>query len=114
MFYILLDTSVWLDLVKDPTLQQLIGVTEQLVQMQSFSLILPRTVMDEFQRNKTRIVETSARSQSSVFKRVKDAVRKFGDPTEKESVLQHLNNERHSGQPHFKGWAWYTENGDNS
>jgi hypothetical protein len=92
MFYVLVDTSVWLDIVKDPTLQQLIDVTKQLVQMQSVSLILPRTVMDEFQRNKTRIVETSTRSLSSVFKRVKDAVRKFGDPTEKESVLQHLNN----------------------
>src|SRR5439155_10058795 len=73
----------------------LLSVMEQLVQMQALSLILPRTVLDEFQRNKKRVAEDSFRSLSGVFKRVKEAVNKFGDPKRKHSVLQQLNDVDH-------------------
>ena len=95
MFRFLIDTCVWLDIAKDTELQPLLSVMEQLVQMQALSLIVPRTVIDEFQRNKSRVVEESCRSLSGVFKRVKEAVNKFGDPKKKQSILQHLNNVDH-------------------
>ncbi|MBE3142883.1 MAG: DUF4935 domain-containing protein [Planctomycetes bacterium] len=95
MFRFLVDTCVWLDIAKDPEAQPLLSVMEQLVQMQSVSLILPRTILGEFQRNKKRVVEDRCRSLSGVFKRVKEAVDKFGDPKNKQSVLQHLNDVAH-------------------
>lgn len=95
MFKFLVDTCVWLDIAKDPELQPLLSVMEQLVQMQAVSFILPRTVLDEFQRNKRRVVEDNCRSLSGVFKRVKEAVNKFGDPKKKQSILQHLNDVDH-------------------
>lgn len=95
MFRLLIDTCVWLDIAKDPQLQPLLSVLEELVQMHAVSLIVPRTVVDEFQRNKSRIVEESCRSLSGVFKRVKEAVNKFGDSKQKMLVLQHLNDVDH-------------------
>lgn len=91
MFKFLIDTCVWLDIVKDPDLQPLLNVMDELVEMQAMSLILPRTVIEEFERNKERVVEESCRSLSSTFKRVKEAVNKFGDPKKKQAVLQQLN-----------------------
>jgi hypothetical protein len=80
MFKFIIDTCVWLDIAKDPELQPLLSVMDKLVQMQAMSLILPRTVIDEFQCNKERVVAESCRSLSSTFKRVREAVNKFGDP----------------------------------
>jgi hypothetical protein len=59
------------------------------------SLILPRTVVDEFARNKDRIIEESSRSLSSTLKRVKEAVDRFGDPKRKRMVLNQLNDVDH-------------------
>lgn len=47
---------------------------DELVRQRDVELILPRTVVDEFARNKARVVEESSRSLSGNFKRVKDAV----------------------------------------
>ncbi len=95
MFYLLVDTCVWLDVAKDPELQPLLAVMEQLVEMQAVSLVLPQIVLDEFKRNKKRVADDSCRSLSSMFKRVEDAVDKFGDPKKKRSILQHLNDVDH-------------------
>jgi hypothetical protein len=59
--------------------------------MGDIELILPRTVLDEFARNKGRVVEESSRSLSGTMKRVKEAVEKFGDPRKKTTVLRQLN-----------------------
>src|SRR6185436_19188945 len=91
MHKILVDTCVWLDLAKDTEQQALLNVVEQLVDMNELTLIVPRTVLDEFARNKARIIKESSQSMSSVFKRVKDVVGKFGDPKRKKIVLEQLN-----------------------
>ena len=95
MFAILVDTSVWLDLAKDPRQQTLLGVLEELVKLKEVSLIVPRIIVDEFQRNKARIVQESCRSVSSVFKRVKELVDKFGDTEKKAAVLEQLSDVDH-------------------
>jgi hypothetical protein len=58
-------------------------------------LILPRTIVDEFARNKARIVEESSRSLPGTLKRAKEAVEKFGDPRQKDAVLHELNDVDH-------------------
>lgn len=95
MYRILIDTCVWLDIAKDHRLHSLIGVLERLAETNTISLIVPQTVVDEFQRNKARVAEDSCRSLSSVFKRVKAAVKDFGDPDDKDAILAHLDNVDH-------------------
>jgi hypothetical protein len=95
MFKILADTSVWLDMAKEPQQQLLLSVLEELIRLQEVGILLPRVVVDEFQRNRQRIVEDSRRSLSSVFKRVKDAVEKYGDSKSKKAVLEQLNDVDH-------------------
>lgn len=91
MFNILIDTCVWLDLAKDYQQQAILSALEDLIQQQEISLILPRTVVQEFDRNKARLIEESSRSLSSTFKRVKEAVEKFADPRQKTKMLSQLN-----------------------
>ena len=83
-FHILIDTCVWLDVAKDYQQQAILAALEKLIRHGGVALLLPRTVVDEFARNKARVIEESSRSLSSTFKRVKEAVEKFGDPAEKE------------------------------
>ena len=71
MFKILIDTCVWLDLAKDYQQQPILTALEELIRMGDIELILPRTVLDEFARNKGRVVEESSRSLSGTMKRVK-------------------------------------------
>jgi hypothetical protein len=95
MFNILIDTCVWLDLAKDYKQRAILSALEVLIRQEAIALILPRTVVNEFARNKTRIIEESNRSLSGVLKRVKEAVETFGDPRQKRAVLQQLNDMDH-------------------
>jgi hypothetical protein len=95
MFKILIDTCVWPDLAKDYHQQAILNALEQLVRQAEIALILPRTIVDEFTRNKARVIEESSRSLSSIIKRVKEAVNKFGDPRQKRRVLDELNDVDH-------------------
>ena len=91
MFSVLIDTSVWLDLAKDYQQHSVLTSLEELIGNGDVSLILPSVIVDEFARNKARVVEESGRSLSGTLKRVKEAVAKFGDPRQKRRVLRELN-----------------------
>ena len=91
MFKILIDTCVWLDLAKDYQRQGILGVLEALVREEQVSIILPRTVVDEFTRNKARVAEEGGRSLSAVLKRAKEVVHRLGDAKKKQIVLEQLN-----------------------
>ena len=95
MFKILIDTCVWLDLAKDYQQQAILTALEELIRQGDIALILPRTVVDEFDRNKARIIEESSRSLSSTLKRTKEVIEKFGDPKLKLAVLNQLNDVDH-------------------
>ena len=82
---------MWLDLAKDYQQQAILSALENLIQQEEIELILPRTVVEEFERNKARLIEESGRSLSSTFKRVKEAVDKFADPRQKTKMLSQLN-----------------------
>jgi hypothetical protein len=91
MFKILIDTCVWLDLAKDYQQQPILSALEELIHQGEIEIILPRTIIDGFERNKLRIIEESSRSLSGTLKRVKEVVEKFGDPRQKQIVLSQLN-----------------------
>jgi hypothetical protein len=95
MLRLLVDTCVWLDVAKDHRQEQTLSVLEELIRLGDVSLMVPTVVLAEFDRHKARIVDESRRSLSTVFKRVKEAVDRFGDSMTKGSVLQHLNEVDH-------------------
>lgn len=95
MFKILIDTCVWLDLAKDYQQQAVLATLEELVQQREIELVLPRTIIDEFARNKDRVIEQSSRSISSTLKRVKEVMEKYGDPQQKSVVISQLNDVDH-------------------
>lgn len=95
MLNALIDTCVWLDLAKDYKQRAILAALEELIQQGEIELILPRTIINEFARNKVRVIEESNRSLSSTLKRVKDVVEKFGDPRQKSRVLNQLNDVDH-------------------
>ncbi len=78
MLKLLVDTCVWLDMAKDYRHQPTLAALEQLIEAKKVSLILPKQSVDEFARNKDRIIKESGKSLSSTFKRVKEAVKQFG------------------------------------
>jgi hypothetical protein len=95
VFRVLIDTCVWLDLARDYKQQPLLTALEELIRQGDVSLVLPRVIVDEFARNKTRVIEESGRSLSGTLRRVKEVVEKFGDPRKKHRVLQELSNVDH-------------------
>ena len=91
MFKLLIDTCVWLDIAKDYQQQALLGGIEEMLHQKKISLILPRTICDEFARNKARIAKTGCKNQTDILKRAKEIMHRFGDPKRINSVLDQLN-----------------------
>ena len=92
---LLIDTSVWLDLVKDYRLAAVLTAIEELIASRAIELIVPRIVIDEFARNRDKVVEQSRRSFASHVKRVREAVAEFGDEDRRESTLRGLSEVEH-------------------
>jgi hypothetical protein len=95
MFQLLIDTCVWLDIAKDPDQHTLLAALETLVEEKKVELIVPRTVLDEFARNKARIVEDSTRSISSTLKRAREIVSKFSDGRRQRIAIQQIQDINH-------------------
>jgi len=96
MFRMLIDTCVWLDLAKDPKQVPVLGVVEELLRLGMVSIIVPRVVLNEFRRNRERIAKESAKSLSTHFRLVKEAVGKIGgDKKKMRVVLSHLDDVDH-------------------
>jgi hypothetical protein len=95
VLHVLVDTCVWLDMAKDYRHQPTLAALEQMIEAKEVSLLLPRQSLDEFARNKDRIIKDSAKSLSSTFKRVKEAVRQFGKPDGRDAALASLDDVDH-------------------
>lgn len=88
---LLVDTCVWLDLAKDYREQPVIGALEDLIKAREIELAVPEIVLDEFERNKARVIEAAQRSLQSHFRLVREAVNRFADDTYKAETLKALN-----------------------
>jgi hypothetical protein len=96
MFKALIDTCVWLDLAQDPKQTPLLLVVEHMVREGNLSLIVPRLVSDEFQRNRERVAGASARSLATHFQKVREAVTKGpADAKRKKRLLAELDDLNH-------------------
>lgn len=91
MFNILIDTSVWLDFAQDDKQTPLLSVVEEMVKDGQINLLVPSIIVSEFRKNSPRVAKSSAKSLSTHFQLVRDAVRRYeGDPDKKEAVLSLL------------------------
>src|SRR4051812_1249387 len=95
MFHILPDTCVWLDLPKDHRNSTLLHVLLEMIDLGKVHILLPRIVLEEFARNKPRVVQDSSRGVSGNFKIVKEVVEKFASPEKKKLALEILNDIDH-------------------
>ncbi len=95
MFKLFMDTCVWLDLAKEHKHRALIEAIEHLVRINQATLIVPRIVLEEFSRNKARIVDDATRSLSSALKRAKQAFESLGPKKDKRKVVRHLQDLDH-------------------
>ena len=68
---LLVDTCVWLDLAKDYREQPVVSALEDLVENGEVKLIVPQQALDEFDRNKARIIDEARRGLQSHFRLVK-------------------------------------------
>src|SRR5258705_5455639 len=95
MLHILVDTCVWLDIAKDYRHHPTLTALEQLVKEAEVSLILRRQSVEEFARNKDRVIKESGKSLSSTFKRVKEAINQFGHEGARGSAIATLDDVDH-------------------
>lgn len=93
--HLLIDTSVWLDLAKDYRQLSILDALTAMREADQLALILPSIVIDEFQRNKDRVIAESKRSLSSHFKLVREALLKFAPEEGRETTLDQLNEVDH-------------------
>jgi hypothetical protein len=91
----LIDTCVWLDLIKDSNSSEVLTILEELAKTGQISFIVPETILLEFSRNKSKVIKEAGISISGGIKKVKDIVDKFGDPKEKKAILDQLNDIGH-------------------
>lgn len=93
--HLLIDTSVWLDLAKDYRQLPIIDAMSAMVEAGQLVLILPQIIVDEFARNKERVVSESKRSLTAHFRLVREALVKFGADAERKVALEQLNEVDH-------------------
>jgi hypothetical protein len=92
---LIVDTCVWLDLARDYRQHPVIGALEDLVKAREIELLVPAIVVDEFDRNKARVIEETRRSLQSHFRLVREAVNRFGDDGSRAQTLSGLNEVDH-------------------
>lgn len=92
---LLIDTSVWLDLTKDHRQLPLLDALSTMVRNGQVVLIVPQIVIDEFARNRERVMAASRASLSSHFKRVKEAIVQFAPEEGRAATLAQLNEVDH-------------------
>ncbi|WP_145206665.1 PIN domain-containing protein [Sphingobium sp. B2] len=92
---LLIDSDVWLNLAKDHRQRPTISALEELTKAGVIKLIVPQQVIDEFGRNKERVIRESGRSLASTIRRAKDAVKLFGEGDGRDQALAHLSDVDH-------------------
>lgn len=91
MLNLLIDTCVWLDIAKDTEQQKILRVLQELIDMGEVKLLLPETVLNEFNTNKERVIKESNQSLASAIKRTKKVVEKLGSNGARQSTLDELD-----------------------
>ncbi|WP_338615248.1 PIN domain-containing protein [Pigmentiphaga sp. CHJ604] len=92
---LLIDTSVWLDLTKDHRQLPLLDALSAMTDEGEVALIMPQIIIEEFARNRDRVMAASRASLSSHFKRVREAIMQFAPEDGRDATLKQLNEVDH-------------------
>jgi PIN domain-containing protein len=96
MIHVLIDTCVWFKLAEDHKHTPLLQVVSSAVALGKMKLIVPRQVVDEFNRNRTRVAKSADKSLTGHLQEVRKAVTKVGGDKKKlQMVLAHLAEVNH-------------------
>ena len=76
---------------------------EDIVHQGGDELIVPQVVVDEFERNRERVAADAKRSLHAHFSLVREAIWRFGNGTEKDSIIKALDEADHAAV--YKGEA---------
>jgi hypothetical protein len=74
MLLMLVDTCVWLDMAKTPAQSKNIDILTHLRTEQLVDVIVPQIVLDEFLRNRDRVIAEYAKSITTTLSRAKEIV----------------------------------------
>jgi hypothetical protein len=88
--YLLVDTCVWLDLAAHYDNRPVLYVLEQVIGLDYALLLVPTIVLEEFERNRPRLVQEGVRGLSLALRRARDAAEKFGSKSRKRRVVDEL------------------------
>lgn len=92
MFNVLIDTCIWLKLAEDYKHTPLLQAVEVAVNSNKMRLLIPRRVVEEFKRNRARVLKSSQTSYNSHFQEVRKAVAIVGgDKKRIRAFLEQLN-----------------------
>jgi PIN domain len=91
MLQMLVDTCVWLDLAKTPAQSRNLEIIESLRNQGAVGLIVPQTVIDEFARNKARVIDEYAKSISTTLSRAREIVVQQGNSRRVRKALSLFN-----------------------
>jgi hypothetical protein len=91
MYKLLIDTCVWLEIVKDYRQRTILAVIEDLVKTGNVELIVPCTVLHEFHRNKGKVSDAAKTISASAIKRAKEVAEMYADESKKSTIIHQLN-----------------------
>lgn len=92
---LLVDTCVWLDLAKDPRSLPVLDALFAMTETGEATLILPQIVLDEFARNRDKVMAASRASLQGQFKRVREAIIQYTPEDQRDAALRQLNEVDH-------------------
>ncbi|MBX4911678.1 MULTISPECIES: PIN domain-containing protein [Rhizobium] len=88
IYRVLIDTSVWLDILKDQRLDPVLTAVEELVSREEVSLIVPEQVMFEFEKNLGRVKDARKASLLSTAKRFREALSQINSGPDRDKAYE--------------------------
>ncbi|MEY9103775.1 putative nucleic acid-binding protein [Sinorhizobium fredii] len=88
IYRVLIDTSVWLDILKDQRLDPVLTAIEELVSRDEISLIVPEQVMFEFEKNLGRVKDARKASLVSTAKRFREALSQISSGADRDKAYE--------------------------
>ena len=95
MTYLVIDTCVWLDLAKSPNDESVIIALEEIEKSGKAKILVPQIIIDEFNRNKDRIIESGRQRMTQEFKKVRKVIEEYCSKENKQLVIEGLDDVNH-------------------
>ncbi len=95
MHHLLIDTCIWLDIVRDHRKRTLLTIIEELIKTNELTLIVPQIVFDEFIRNKEPAFKKHRKGSSSLLKDARELAEIYETGESRTELMHRLNDLRY-------------------